>query len=215
MIKADLHIHTVYSGDSRISLDRLVARCTELGINCIAVTDHNTIEGALEVQGIAPFKVIVGEEILTSSGEVMGYFLKEGIPRGLPVRDTVRLVREQGGLVCVPHPFDRMRGSTLRRHSLEEILPEVDIIETLNARALLRRCNLAAERCAVERGLPASAGSDAHTPGEIGSAYVEMPDFEDAQGFLSALAKGKVCGDVTSRWVHVRSSWAKVWKVLR
>ena len=213
MIKADLHIHTVYSGDSRISLDRLIARCIELGINCIAVTDHNTIDGALELQGIAPFKVIVGEEILTSSGEVMGYFLKQGIPRGLPVRDTVRRVREQGGLVGVPHPFDRMRGSTLRRHSLEEILPEVDIIETLNARALLRRCNLAAERYALERGLPASAGSDAHTLGEIGGAYVEMPDFEDVQGFLSALAGGKVCGGVTSRWVHLRSSWAKIWKV--
>jgi len=180
------------------------------GINCIALTDHNTIAGVLEMQRLAPFKVIVGEEIHTASGEVIGYFLAHEIPKRLPVKETVRRIKEQGGLVGVPHPFDRLRGSAIHARALAEILPDVDIIEVFNARSILHRSNVKAEKFAKEHNLISSAGSDAHTLNEIGSAYIEMPDFDNKEEFLAALSKGKVVGNLSSRWVHLRSSWAKI-----
>ena len=210
MIRADLHIHSVYSGDSMSRLEHIVERCNETGINCIAITDHNTIAGALEMQKIAPFKVIVGEEIHTASGEVIGYYLTQEIPKRLPIEETVRRIKEQGGLVGVPHPFDRLRGSAIHARALEDTLPDVDIIEVFNARSILHRSNVKAEKFAKEHNLIASAGSDAHTLNEIGSAYIEMPDFDNKEEFLAALSKGKVVGNLSSRWVHLRSSWAKI-----
>ncbi len=210
MVKADLHIHTIHSGDSRIQPEQLVECCTRCGIDCVAVTDHNTIAGALEVRKIAPFKVIVSEEIHTDDGEVIGYFIEEEIPKRLPVKETVARIKGQGGLVAVPHPFDRLRGSAIRRRALEEILPEIDIIEVLNARSFMKRYNTMAERFAQRHGLLASAGSDAHTPGEIGRAYVEMPDFDGRDSFLMALAQGKIMGQVSPRLVHLKSTWARL-----
>jgi predicted metal-dependent phosphoesterase TrpH len=210
LIRADLHVHTIYSGDSRTTLEQAIARCQQVGINCLAVTDHNRIAGALEMQRIAPFKVIVGEEIHTRNGEVIGFFMQEEIPKGLPVDETVRRIKEQGGLVGVPHPFDNLRQSALQRSSLEQILPQIDIIEAFNARVMLRRHNDMAAAFAAERGLPASAGSDAHTVGEIGKAYVEMPEFGNQQEFLAALSQGKVIGRVSPPWVHIWSSWSRI-----
>jgi predicted metal-dependent phosphoesterase TrpH len=210
LIRADLHIHTIYSGDSKSRLEQIIARCNDVGINCIAVTDHNTIAGAVKVQQMAPFKVIVGEEIHTASGEVIGYFMTQEIPGRLPVAETVRRIKEQGGLVAVPHPFDRLRGSAIQRPALESILPDVDIIEVLNARSFLKHYNAMAERFAQKHGLVASAGSDAHTLGEIGRTYVEMPDFDSRDDFLKALAQGKIMGQVSPRIVHLKSTWAKL-----
>ena len=212
MIKADLHLHTIYSGDSRSRLEQIIARCNEVGINCIAVTDHNTIAGAVEMRKTAPFKVIVGEEIHTSNGEVIGYFLTQEIPKGLTATETVRRIKEQGGVVAVPHPFDRLRGSAIQRSALEAILPDVDIIEVLNARSILRRYNTMAGQLAQKHGLAASAGSDAHTLGEIGAAYVEMPDFNGRDDFLQALRQGKIMGQVSPRIVHLKSTLAKIRK---
>lgn len=215
MIKADLHIHTIYSGDCNTPLERVIARCLEVGIDCIAITDHNTIAGALEMKRIAPFKVIVGDEILTSAGEIIGYFLAEEIPKGLPAAETARMIKEQGGLVGIPHPFDRLRRSTINRQSLEELLPYVDIIEVINSRLLLRRHSIMAERFALDHGLPASAGSDAHTPGLIGTAYVEMPEFNDRDQFLAALAQGRLIGRRAAPWAHLGSTWVKLQKALK
>lgn len=210
MIRADLHVHTCYSGDSKTTLQQAIVRCQQAGISCLAVTDHNRIAGALEMQRIAPFRVIVSEEIHTSTGEVIGFFMQEEIPKGLPVDETVRRIKEQGGLVGVPHPFDNLRQSALQRDSLEQILPHIDIIEIFNARVILGRHNTMAERFAREHGLAASAGSDAHTVNEIGSAYVEMPDFDSPQGFLAALSQGKVVGRISPPWVHIWSSWSRL-----
>ena len=210
MIRADLHVHTCYSGDSRTTPQQAIARCEAVGINCLAVTDHNKIGGALEMQSIAPFPVIVAEEIHTRNGEVIGFFMQEEIPKGLPVDETVRLIKEQGGLVGVPHPFDNLRQSALQRCSLEEILPQIDIIETFNARVMLGRHNRMAADFAREHGLPASASSDSHTVGEIGSAYVEMPEFGNKEEFLAALGQGKIVGRVSPLWVHVWSSWSRI-----
>lgn len=212
-MRCDLHIHTMYSPDSKTTPDQIISRCKKAGIDCIAITDHNTIAGAIELKRVAPFKVIISSEIHTKDGEVIGYFLSEEIPGKLPVLETVRLIKDQGGLVCVPHPFDTLRGSAIERRSLDEILPEVDIIETFNARSLNRHHNTMARQFAVQHKLLASAGSDAHTPDEIGRTYVEMPDFDGKDGFRNALAQGKIVGRSSSLWVHISSSWARIRKV--
>ena len=113
MLKADFHIHTKYSMDCSNELEDIIKRCLKLGLNCIAIADHDAAAGALELQKIAPFKVIVAEEILTYDGEVMGMFLKERIASGIPIGKAIAAIKEQGGLVNIPHPFDPMRGLRL------------------------------------------------------------------------------------------------------
>jgi predicted metal-dependent phosphoesterase TrpH len=203
LLKADLHLHTTYSFDCATRPEQVVAHCLKIGISCIAVTDHNTIEGALKLKDIAPFHVIVGEEILTPSGEILGLFLQERIPRGLPAEEVIARIRKQGGLVCMPHPFARLARAAFDPQTLEAILPQIDIIEAFNSRSLLLRSSTQASKFAQSHGLPASAGSDAHTPGEIGNAYVEMPEFNSPPEFLRALAQGRVFGHRTNPLVHV------------
>ncbi|MBA7618195.1 hypothetical protein ES703_25516 [subsurface metagenome] len=215
MLKADLHIHTSYSPDSNTSLQQVIARCKQAEIDCVAVTDHNTILGALKLRELAPFTVIVGEEINTRSGEIIGYFLTAEIPAKLPAEETVRRIKAQGGLVCIPHPFVRLRTSVLHRKTLEALVPEIDIIEVFNSRVLLSRHNLSARLFAQEHGLLASAGSDAHIPSEIGGAYVVMPEFNDPEEFRLALAKGVLCCRKASLWVHAQSTWARVGRRLK
>ncbi|MBE9501468.1 MAG: PHP domain-containing protein [Dehalococcoidia bacterium] len=210
MLKADLHVHTSYSPDSKTSLQQVIARCKEIEIGCVAITDHNTILGALKLREIAPFTVIVGEEINTRSGEIIGYFLTEEIPAMLPAEETVRRIKEQGGLVCIPHPFDRLRTSALRRRTLEALLPEIDIIEVFNSRVLLSRHNLSARLFAQDHGLLASAGSDAHIASEIGGTCVVMPEFNDREEFRLALAQGVLVCHKASLWVHLWSIWARL-----
>ena len=212
-MRCDLHLHTMYSPDSKTTPEQIIAHCKETGIDCIAVTDHDTIKGAVELKRLAPFKVIVSSEIHTRDGEVIGYFLSEEIPGKLSAIETVKLIKQQGGLVCVPHPFDALRGSAIERRALDEILPEVDIIEVFNARSLYRHHNTMARQFADRHKLLASAGSDAHTPDEIGTTYVEMPDFEGKDDFLKALAQGNIVGQPSSPLVHMRSTWARIRKV--
>ncbi|MDO8490700.1 MAG: PHP domain-containing protein [Dehalococcoidia bacterium] len=205
MLKADLHLHTTSSRDSAVTPELLIARCKETGINCVAVTDHNAIEGALALKKTAPFTIIVGEEIRTTHGEIIGYFLSERIPRGLSPEETISRIKGQGGLVCVPHPTDRFRPSALDPKSLQAVLPQVDIIEVFNARTPLSRDQKKARLLAQNNGLLASAGSDSHTPGEIGNAYVEMPEFTTPEEFKSALAQGTVHGKTAGLWIRVAS----------
>jgi hypothetical protein len=208
LLKADLHTHTCFSPDGLTSPEKYVQTCLKRGISCVAVTDHNDIAGALAVQKLASFRVIIGEEIESSEGEIIGLFLQEGVPAGLSPEETVRRIKEQGGLVCVPHPFDRFRGEHLTEAALMRILPQVDIIEALNARTTLRRDNDQAARFAREHGLAMSAGSDAHLARELGRAWVEMPDFEGPREFLQALRQGRIVGRLSSPLVHLFSRWA-------
>jgi len=209
LLKADLHTHTHYSPDCLSTPESVIERCLKVGVNCLAVTDHNRIDGALEMERLAPFTVIVGEEVKTTQGEIIGYFLKEHIPRGLSPQETVERIKVQGGLVCVPHPFDRVRRSVLRREALQEIASQIDIVEVLNARVTLGKDLRQARAFASRWGLPASAGSDAHTPGEIGTAYVEMPEFGGVLDFCRALAQGRIRGHRALPWVHLFSAYAK------
>jgi predicted metal-dependent phosphoesterase TrpH len=210
LLKADLHIHTEYSMDCSTPLDKIIKRCRELGINCIAIADHGTAEGALKMQKLAPFRVIVAEEMLTTQGEIMGMFLKETIPSGLTPHETIKRIRSQGGLVNIPHPYDKVRGSALRDWVIDEIADEIDLIEVLNARSAspekIERARAFAEKHKIAR----VAGSDAHSVQEIGNAYILMPEFNGKDEFLKSLARGEIFGHKASPLVHISSTFAKV-----
>jgi predicted metal-dependent phosphoesterase TrpH len=208
LLKADLHTHTYFSPDSLTSPEKYVQACLKQRVNCVAVTDHNAIGGALAVEKLASLKVIIGEEVESSEGEIIGFFLQEEVPAGLSPEETVQRIKGQGGLVCIPHPFDRLRGTRLAEAALMRILPQVDIIEALNARTTLRGDNERAVRFAQEHGLAMSAGSDAHSARELGRACVEMPDFEGPREFLQALRQGRIVGRLSSPLVHLSSRWA-------
>jgi len=206
-LRIDLHTHTHYSPDAITSPQKFVEVCQRKGITCVAVTDHDTMRGALAVEEIAPFRVILGEEICSREGEVIGLFLKEEIAPGLSARETVERIRAQSGLVSLPHPLDRFRGG-IGAERLAELAPEVDIIEVMNARTTVGQDNDKAARVAEENGLVGVAVTDAHSPWEMGRAYVEAPVFEGPQEFLEALRWGRLVGRPATPLVHLISRYA-------
>ena len=207
MLKADLHIHTCYSPDSDSQLEDIIKRCQKLGINCIAIADHGTTKGASKMKELAPFKVIVAEEILTTRGEIMGMFLNETIPSGLSPEETVERIRAQNGLVCVPHPVDILRSSALAIDTFKELASQgkIDLAEALNARTILKICITKSRRLIDEYKIKATASSDAHTIDEIGRAYLEIPEFKGREDFLAAVAAGRICGKRNTPLVHLSS----------
>ncbi len=206
MIKIDLHIHTRYSGDSDITLEKLVQRCVELGFGAIAVTDHGTAEGAIKLSNEkTPFKVIVGEEIASDEGEIIGLFLKGTIPNGLSPEETIKRIRDQGGLVCVPHPFDHYRSSALQADTLNRIAGSIDIVEVFNARTIPAQNLALPGKFAESYKLLKGAGSDSHSTGEVGRAYITLPDFEGPESFLKAMAKAEIHGLRPTPAIYMRS----------
>lgn len=210
LMRVDLHTHTEYSSDSELALERAVAGWQRAGIDCVAVTDHNTIAGALALREWAPLRVIVGSEVRTCEGEIIGLFLEEEIARDLTPEETIRQIRDQQGLVMIPHPFDRFRQSRLTEAALLRVLPEVDIMEVFNARTALARDNRRAELLAAEHGLISVSASDSHTAHELGRSYVEMADFDSPQSFLDSLREGRLVKRQSSWFVHAFTRWAKL-----
>lgn len=208
-IRLDMHVHTHASFDCLSDPEAVLAAASARGVDRICVTDHNEIAAALELAARHPGRVIVGEEVRTAEGvDVTGLFLRERIPRGTPARETCERIREQGGLVYVPHPFVGGKGGGGRILPLIEDL--VDVVEGFNARIHFRRLNQRARAWAAERGLPLGAGSDAHTLGEVGRAHVEVPPFAmNPTSLLAALRQGRVHGCLSSWLVHLASTWAK------
>jgi len=196
-------VHTCHSNDSTSSPQKIVQHCLDNGINCLAVTDHDTISGALEMERIAPFCIIVGEEIMTTGGEIIGLFLKDQIAAHQSPEATAAQIRAQGGLVCIPHPFDRFRThSRIKADALERITSEIDLVEVFNSRTLMLRDSARARQFAREHGFPGTVGSDAHVEREVGRAYVEMPEFNGVEEFKAALRQGKVFTRRTSLIIH-------------
>jgi predicted metal-dependent phosphoesterase TrpH len=211
MMKADLHVHTCYSVDGSLSPETIVGLCQERGIDALAITDHNTIAGALAVREIAPFPVIVGQEISSSDGELLGFFLEEEVPRGLSAAETIAQIKQQGGLAGVPHPFDRMRGERLARKVLDEVAGELDFVEGFNGRVTLAADNHRAREFARRHCLPCTAGSDAHCKHELGRAYVKMPSVDGSKGqFVAQLAQARIAGGVSPFWVHFFSIYRRL-----
>jgi predicted metal-dependent phosphoesterase TrpH len=205
LIDVDLHMHTDHSGDCATPVEVLLARAQEEGLGAIAVTDHNEISGALEARKQAaeldpahPVKVIVAEEVKTANqGEVIGLFIEEKIPRGLSLEETVAEIKRQGGLVYVPHPFDRMHSVPDYEHLLS-ILDDVDTIEVFNPRVAIGAFNEEAVRFAAKYRIVAGAGSDSHVAQGLGSVRIRMRDFDGPAEFLQSLRDADILTRPTS-----------------
>ena len=173
-----MHTHSEYSPDSRTPLAEQVRAIRSARLDVVCATDHNTIEGALRLRELADgFRVIVGEEISSRDGEIIGLFLEHPVPRDLSGEETVARIRDQGGLVTVPHPFSVNRRYHLRRPVLDRLRDRIDAIEVFNAREAFGHENRSAAAYAREHAILGAAGSDAHRAAEIGNAFVELPDF--------------------------------------
>lgn len=207
--RVDLHMHTSASPDCLSAPADVVRYAREIGLDKIAITDHNEIEGAFEGRDIDPDLVIVGEEVRTDEGlDLIGLFLTELIPRGGTFREVAEEIRRQGGVVYVPHPFDSHRGTT--EEFLEGVRDCIDAVEGFNARIHDARRNQRAQNWALANGFPLGAGSDAHLLSKIGQARVVMPPFSGPAEFLAALSDGRIEGRASSYLVHLGSTWAKI-----
>jgi predicted metal-dependent phosphoesterase TrpH len=208
--QVDLHAHTVYSKDCLTRPQDLIERARAQGLDKIAVTEHNTLAGALAAKQLAPDLVIVGEEIKTTEGELIAYFVHEEVPAGLTPQETIDRLRAQGAVISIPHPLDGLRGSAMGRANVLKIIDQVDALEVLNARCVRPADNTAAAQLARQRGKLITAGSDAHTLFEVGRCRLEMPPFEDnAASFLHALGQATPVGTISPFWPHLASTYAK------
>lgn len=215
LLRVDMHVHTRASPDSLNPLAGILEAMDACRIDRVVISDHNRIEGALRLREMAPERVLVGEEVKTAEGpDLIGIFLSELIPRGTPIREACAMIRAQGGVVYVPHPYDTRRSGA--GHLLDEIRDLVDVVEAHNARTFRPELNEMGEAWARENGKLLGAGSDAHTLGEIGRGYVEVPPFEpNRESFLAALAAGRVAGrETSSPAVALYSTYAKVHKIV-
>ncbi len=213
-VRVDMHLHTAQSFDCLSDPERVIQAADTRGIGRICVTDHNEIETALRLKSLFPNRVIVGEEVKTAERvDVIGLFIQQKIPKGTPASRTCELIHEQGGIVYMPHPFAGGKGGG--GALLAELRDLIDAVEVFNARVHRPEQNQRAANWARQNGKPGGAGSDAHTLAEVGRAFVEVPEFDDAPGaFLAALRSGRVHGETTPRIAHVASTYAKVHKVV-
>jgi predicted metal-dependent phosphoesterase TrpH len=214
MIRVDLHNHTSESFDCLSDPHELLERAKEKGLHRIAITDHNRLGVALEMHGSFPDRVIPGEEIKTREGfDLIGLFIREEIPKGTGAEEACGLIRDQGGIVYLPHPYAPGKGNS-GRHA-EAIAPLVDVVEVFNARLHPGKWNQPAGDLARSHGKLGGAGSDAHSLGEVGGAWVEVPRHENRpEELLKALAHGVIHGSTAPWHVHLASTWAKVRKTL-
>ncbi len=217
MLRLDLHVHTCFSKYSRAPIASLVEHCRKAGLGLVAITDHNSIQGALEVQSIAPFQVIIGEEIKSAAGDIIGLFLQEEIPGGLPAAKTAQLVKKQGGLVVVPHPFCRLRPTALGLRARQEILPLVDLIEGFNSHTVFPGDNGKGVTFAEEHSLPMVASSDAHSALELGRTFTEVPNEEfdgTPKGLVHAVRSGRMVGKHPNPFLLMAPGYARLRKAL-
>jgi predicted metal-dependent phosphoesterase TrpH len=207
----DLHCHSRGSFDSLSAPRDIVKAASDRGLTHLAITDHDRIDVALEIKVLAPpgLTIIVGEEVKTADGDLICLFLDRVIAPGMSALETIAAAREQGGLVGIPHPFDRMRGSLLRDAAMASLAPHVDWVEAHNAR-VVGHGNEDAQKFALEHGLPGVAVSDAHSIMEIGVAYTAMDgDPATADGLLAALAGLEVIPGRASYFVRLWTPIAK------
>jgi len=203
-LRLDMHTHVEHSPDSRTPVREQAAAIRAAGLDVVCATDHDTIDGALRLRELADgFRVVVGEEISSRDGEIIGLFLERPISPDLSGEETIARIREQGGLVSIPHPFSRNRRRRIRPDALDRLWPLADCIEVFNAREVFRGDNERAARYAAERGIAAAAGSDAHRASELGRAYCEVDDFAGRDDFVASLRGGTVHGSLSGIAVHL------------
>jgi predicted metal-dependent phosphoesterase TrpH len=203
-MKIDLHLHTDYSIDGWSSPEEVVQHAIDRGLDKIAITDHETIEGALAARRIFPDRVVVGEEINCCCGtHLIGLFLSEHVPSGLSIETTAEQIRQQAGIVYGPHPFAYITRAAQRA---ERVLAVSDVVEVFNSRAFMAPWNRRARFRAEQMSLPQAASSDAHFPWELGRAFTELPAFNSAEEFTLSIREAQPVGLRTgSPWLHVMS----------
>ncbi len=209
-MRIDMHLHTAGSWDCLSDAEAVLERAVSLGYGRIAITDHNRIEVALRMAERHPDRIIPGEEVKTGEGiDVIGLYLSHEIPEGTPAVDTIALIRDQGGIPYLPHPYAGGKGGGGK--FAETLGAMCDVVEVFNARLHSAHLNEQAEALAKRHSKLRGAGSDAHTVGELGSAFVELPEHPNRpDALLKALASATVGGRESSRLVHLASTWAKL-----
>ncbi len=216
---ADFHIHTRFSRDSILSEDKFIRVAMERGLTHVAVTNHNNVEGAIAVRDRVAalgldeqLTVILGEEVSTSDGEVVGIFLERTIPRGLTADQTADEIHAQGGLVSIPHPFDPFRASHIQREPLERLAAagKIDMIEVFNSRVTFGRHNEEAADFAARYAIPGIACSDSHSAFEVAMSFNALPAFSTAEELREGLAENEWHGTRSTVLIHLTTRWA-VW----
>ena len=215
LLRTEFHCHTIYSKDSLTRPEDLVNTCRRKGIDRVVVTDHNTIAGARAAQAIDPERVIVGEEIMTTRGEILAAFVSEEIPKGLTPKETIRRLKDQGAFVSVSHPFDRWRSGHWQEEHLLEIVPDVDAIEIFNSRCMLPVFNLEARQFAQRHHLAGTVGSDAHVALELGQSIMELESFADAEGLRRVIRAGIPRVRRSPAWIRFTSRYAVLYKKVK
>ncbi len=213
--RAELHCHSHYSKDCNLSVHAIIDRCAQKQINVIALTDHNEIAGALELRKQAPewLRVIVGEEIATNEGDVIGLFLQGRIAPKQPIMQTITAIHDQGGLVLLPHPFDRLRHEAVGKKVVPSILREIDFIETFNARCIFPGDNHAAAHVAETERIPGFVGSDAHLASEYGNALnIIEGEWNSTEQFAERLRQAHFITQTASPVVHLQTKLVKMRK---
>jgi len=212
MLRVEFHCHTIASKDSLTRPHNLVAKCRREGIDRVIITDHNTISGARAAQSLDPELVIVGEEIMTTRGEILAAFVSEEIPRGLTPAETIRRLKDQGAFISVSHPFDRLRAGGWQEHDLLEILPQVDAIEVYNSRCMFPAFNRAARQFAERHNMAGTVGSDAHAAFELGRSLMVLEQFEGPDELRKAIRAGAPRVKWSPPWFHLTSRYASIRK---
>lgn len=211
-LKVEFHCHTNASKDSLTRPADLVAAARVKGIDRLVITDHNTIAGARAAQAIDPELVIVGEEIMTTRGEILAAFVTEEIPWGLTPQEVIRRLRDQGAFISVSHPFDRLRSGGWKETDLLEIVPLVDAIEVYNSRCMFPRFNRDARRFAERHDIAGTVGSDAHAAFEVGRSLMRLEPFEGPEEMRRVIRSGVPHVKWSPPWFHFTSRYASITK---
>lgn len=214
MLRVETHCHTIYSKDSLVRPENLLKACENKGIDRVVISDHNTTRGAFEAQKLDPQRVIIGEEILTTKGELLAAYMTEEIPPGLTPMETINRLRDQGAFISVSHPFDILRSGHWQEEVLLEIAPQVDAIEVFNARCMSPDFNRQASEFAKRHNLAGTVGSDAHGAYELGRAAMLLPDFDDAESLKAVLPGAKFETRLSSPFVRLTSRYAVLYKAI-
>lgn len=214
LLRVEFHCHTNASRDSLTTPEGLVAAAKKKGLDRVIVTDHNTIRGAIAARALDPGRIIIGEEIMTTRGEILAAFVNEEIPPGLSPGEAIRALRQQGAFISVSHPFDRQRKGAWKEADLLEILPIVDAIEVFNSRCMRRRYNTEALQFALMHQAAGTVGSDAHAALELGRAVLLLEAFEDADELRQVLPGGKPETRWSPPWYHLISRYASLRKII-
>ncbi len=215
MLKVEFHCHTNASKDSLTHPLDLVKAARKKGLGRLIITDHNSIAGAVAAHALDPQLVIVGEEIMTTRGEILASFVKEEIPANLSPKDTIRRLKEQGAFISISHPFDELRKGGWQEADLLEILPDVDAIEVYNSRCMYPRFNRHAQAFAEKHNIPGTVGSDAHAAFEVGRSILLLDPFTGPEEMRAVIRRGIPQVKWSPWWVHLVSRYASSVKKLK